>query len=157
MDDVEPVEAEILDGNAHELGDAGRHGVLELEAEAPATPDDEQVELGALMRSPEEAFARAGPQPPDDLGEGEAIPRPSADYFVQALDDAIKFLFGGAGQAPPDPFHRERADLADPDPGLLRQARSATFERERKPGAWLLTRQGDGDDGPGALVEHVVV
>src|SRR3989449_7452593 len=65
----------------------------------------------------------------------------SANYLVKALNDTIDLLFGGARQPPPNPFHGERPDLADPDPGSLRQARGVTLEREREASAGFLTGQ----------------
>src|SRR5256885_876531 len=58
----------------------------------------------------------------------------------------MDLLFGGARQPPPQSVPRERPDLADPDPGSLRQVPGVTLERKREASAGLLTGQGDDND-----------
>ena len=60
MNHIEPVEMQIGQGDAHGARHLGRDGVLDLEAEPLGAPDDQQVELGSLVCSPEETLAAIG-------------------------------------------------------------------------------------------------
>src|SRR5262249_21289625 len=82
--------------------------------------------------------------------------RKSGDDLIERVDDPRELLGRGDRETAANALHSQRADLADLDPGSLRQARGVALERERKAGPRLLARQSDGDDGSGPLVEDVV-
>jgi hypothetical protein len=63
--DVEPLEAEVLEGFSHGTAHLGRHRSLELEAEAPASANDEEIQLGSTVGAPKVALFCPGLESPD--------------------------------------------------------------------------------------------
>src|SRR3990172_688857 len=81
---------------------------------------------------------------------------PLADDFGKSFQHGSEFFFGGAADALADTCGRERADLADLDPGSFGQFGSGEFKRQREAGSRFLTGERDGDDRSGTFVEDVV-
>jgi len=78
MNHVESLKTKVLEGCPHRSSHSGRHGALELEAQPPAAAHDQQVELGAGVRRPEEALLWPGAEAVDDRVQRKAFPRRAA-------------------------------------------------------------------------------
>src|SRR5450756_2235199 len=74
--------------------------------------------------------------------------RSAAEDFVQPLEDLLELVRSGPRDALSESLRRECPDLADLDPGLLRELRVRQGKGKGKSGSRRLTRERDGDDGP---------
>lgn len=74
----------------------------------------------------------------------------------QAVEHLGEFLRGSTANTLADSLRGQRPDLADLNPGTLREAWLRQLQREREAGPLGLTRERHRDDGTRAFIEHVM-
>lgn len=79
-----------------------------------------------------------------------------AQDLVEALEEERQLFRARLPQQVTDPLDGEGADLADLDPGSLRQRLARKLQSKREPGSLRLAGQGESDHRSGTLVEYVL-
>lgn len=77
MDDVETIQSQIRERDVDARCQAWSICSFHFEAQAPASADDEQIELRSVLRTPEVTLLPLSAQARDDLLQHEPLPRGS--------------------------------------------------------------------------------